>query len=86
MSVIRHTKAATETYCWNICSEGGNFLEIAYLIVDIEKGFLEWKIVICSYGHMGAVQAKMYQPKQFINDKMVLLLNPWHKQKSSEKI
>ena len=29
------TKAATETYCWNICSEEGAFLEIAYLFDDI---------------------------------------------------
>ena len=26
---------------FNICSEGGTFLEIGYLFVDIKKGFLE---------------------------------------------
>ena len=33
-------KAATETYCWNICS---TFLETAYLFIDIQK-IASWKI------------------------------------------
>ena len=31
------SKAATETFCWNICSKGGTFLEIAYLFDDIRN-------------------------------------------------
>ena len=35
------TVLSFETYFWKICLEGGIFLLIAFLFIDIQKGFLE---------------------------------------------
>ena len=35
--IYLYSKPATETYFWNICSEGGTFLEIPYLFDDFQN-------------------------------------------------
>ena len=64
MFQILFTKAASETYSSNICSEDGTFLEIAHLFDDVQNNLpgkfgicsvtkkCSWKIIICSVVHL----------------------------------